>query len=160
MKKNKKSKKWWIFIIVCIIIIIALLIYKGNKNKTTEQNGDTGSEKQMQNEYTTIQEDGTKVNTSSKLSETKILEGLEISNIKLTEKDNATEIIADIKNTTNKEVEGFYTLMTFLDKDGKTIVQITGYIPTIEANGKGTLNTKSGDKFSNAYDIKIVKAEQ
>lgn len=153
----KSDKKWWIFIGIVIVIIIALLIWNGSRKKTLYEN-DVAIDNQT--EFTKVQEDGVKVNTSSKLSETKKIEGLEIYNIKLTEKENVTEILADVKNTTDKDVEGFYTIMTFLDKDGETIVQLNGYIPTVEANGIATLNTNSGGDFADAYDFKIVRSEQ
>lgn len=153
----KSDKKWWIFIGIIIVIIIALLIWSGSRKRTSSEN-DVGTDNQK--EFVKVQEDGVKVNTSSKLSETKKIEGLEISNIKLTEKENVVEILADIKNTTNKDVEGFNTTMTFLDKDGQTIVIVNGYIPMVEANGTATLNTNTGGNFADAYDFKIERSQQ
>lgn len=158
----KKDKNWWIFIGVVIVIIIVLLIFKGNMKGKNQNSTDepTTSNNQVENEFVKIEQDGTKVNTSNKLSEVKTIEGLEISNIRLTEKGNVTQILANIKNTTNKDVEGFYTSMTFTDKNGEIIVILGGYIPTVKANGTATLNTNSTGDFSNAYDFKVERSKQ
>lgn len=163
-----KNKKLWIFIAIIIIIIILLVVFKFNKkdnNKIDKNNSSTNDvivvnpDENNENEFIELQDDGTKLNKSEKFSQTKTIEGLEISNIKLTEKDNATEILADIKNTTDKDVEGFYADITFLDKNGQIIVILGGYIPSVEANGMATLNTNSSGNFANAYDFTVTRTE-
>lgn len=161
-----KDKKWWIFIGVVILIIIALLIFKGTrkedkKEENTNKDNVTviTSDNLVGNEFIKVQEDGTKLNISEKFSTTKTIEGLEISNIKLTEKDNVTQIFADVKNTTDKDVEGFYVTITFLNKDGEPIVGLGGFIPTVEANGTATLNTNSTGNFANAYDYTVTRMD-
>ena len=154
-----KDKKWWIFIAVMIVLIIALLIFKGTLNK--EENVNTTNDvvtNLVVSEFVTVEEDGTKVNTSEKFATTKTIEGLEISNIKLTEKGNNTQILADVKNTTNKKVEGFFVTISFLDKNGEMMVGLTCFIPTVEANGTATLNTNSQGNFANAYDYTVTRA--
>lgn len=162
-----KDKKWWIFIVIVILIIIALLIFKNTRKKeqkeeNTSQNNVTiiTSDNFNGNEFIEVQEDGTRLNKSEKFSTTKIVEGLEISNIRLTEKDNVTQIFADVKNTTDKSVEGFFVTITFLNKDGETIVILGGYIPSVEANGTATLNTNSTGDFANAYDFTVARMEE
>lgn len=159
-----KDKKWFIFIGIVIFVMIALLIFKGirkeekKKENTTKDNVTIiTSDNSNENEFIEVQEDGTRLNKSEKFSTTKKIEGLEISNIKLTEKDNITQILADVKNTTDKKVEGFYATITFLNKDGEMIVGIPGYIPTVEANGTATLNTNSTGDFANAYDYTVTR---
>lgn len=151
-----KDKKWWIFIGIVILIIIALLIFKSTKNTVKNDKNTVTTE----NEFIEIQGDGTRLNKSEKFSTTKTVEGLEISNIKLTEKNNVTEILADVKNTTEKDIEGFFVIMTFLNKEGETIVILNPYIPTVEANGMATLNTNSSGDFANAYDFTVVRMEE
>lgn len=161
-----KDKKWWIFIGGVIVIIISLLIFKGMRKEGKKEENTTKdyvtiitSNDLERNEFIEVQEDGTRLNKSEKFSTTKTIEGLEISNIKLTEKDNLTQIYADVKNTTNKKVEGFYVTITFLNKDGDMIVGIGGYIPTVDANGTATLNTNSTGDFANAYDYTVTKTD-
>lgn len=159
----KEDKKWWIFIGIVLLIIIILLIYKGStktKNQDDTSNNGTEISNQTENEFVKIEEDGTKVNTSNKLSEVKTIEGLEISNIRLTEKGNVTQILANVKNTTNTDVDGFKTTMTFYDKNGEIIVILGGHIPTVKANGTATLNTNSTGDFSNAYDFKVEREQK
>lgn len=160
-----KSKKWLIVLAIAIIaIIIIFIIFKGGKNNNEKNNTLNnvtilGGENAADTEFVNIEQDGTKVNKSEKFATTKKIEGLEISNIKLTEKGNLTQILADVKNTTDKKVEGFYVTITFLNKDGDMIVGIGGYIPTVEANGTATLNTNSTGDFANAYDYTITRSE-
>ena len=154
-----KFKKWWIFIGIVILIIIALLIFKSTKkNRNTVKNDNNAIT--AENEFIEIQEDGTRLNKSEKISTTKTVEGLEISNIKLTEKDNVTQILADVKNTTEKDVEGFSVTITFFNKEGETIVILGAYIPSVEANGTATLNTNSSGDFANAYDFSVARTEE
>lgn len=161
-----KDKKWWIFIGGVILIIIALLIFKGMRKEGKKEENTTKdnviiitSNDLERNEFIEVQEDGTRLNKSEKLSTTKTIEGLEISNIKLTEKDNVTQILADVKNTTNKDVEGFYVTITFFDRDENIIVILPGYMPSVESNGTATLNTNSTGDFANAYDYTVTKTD-
>ena len=151
-----KDKKWWIFIGIAIILIVVLLVYKSslnnNEGKTNEQiveNTIIGNTK--------IEEDGTKVNISEKFIETKKIDGLEISNIKFSQKDNVTQILADVKNTTDKKVEGFDVMLKIMDKEGNMIIGLGSFIPTVEANGTATLNTTTLGDYVDAYDFEIIK---
>lgn len=153
-----KDKKWLIIIGLIILILVIIFIVKitNKEDKIKEENT---TDDFAGNEYIDVKEDGTRVNKSEKFSTTKEIEGLKISNIELTEKENVTQILADIKNTTDKDVEGFYVSINFLDKNGESIVSLGGYIPTVEANGTATLNTNSTGDFANAYDYTIEKIE-
>lgn len=150
-----KDKKIWIFIGVLIILIILLLIKRGANNK----GGNIINEQKIVNEEEFIEviSDGTKVNKSNKLAETKTIDGLEVSNIRLTEKNNMSRILATVKNTTN-ETKGEYAVkIILLNKVGETIKEIEAYIDKVAPGETVTLNTAATVDFANAYDFKIVK---
>ena len=107
----KKDKTAIIIIAIAIILIIILLVVK-NSNKEEEPQQPLPQQQEnvtnnVEEEYVNVQGDGTKVNISDKLAETKTIDGLEISNIQLTEKDNVSLILADVKNPTNETKGNF-----------------------------------------------------
>ncbi|MFR8234263.1 MAG: hypothetical protein ACLVA2_07700 [Clostridia bacterium] len=157
-KTMRKSEKRLILILV-IITIIVTAIYFVVKNKTNELDGNNNNT-EIQNqsqENISILEDGTKLNISNKIKETKKIDGLEFTDMEITEKDNVTVILANIKNTTN-EIKGNYPInIKVVDKDSKEIITISGYIGEVKPNQSITFNASATFDFSNAYDIIITK---
>ncbi len=152
---NMKDKKIWIFIGVVIILIILLLIIKGVSNK----GGNIIDEQKIVNEeeFVEVISDGTKINKSNKLQETKKINGLEISNIRLTEKNNMSRILATVKNTSSETKGGYAVKIILLNKVGETIKEIEAYIDKVDPGETVTLNTAATVDFANAYDFKIVE---
>ena len=68
--KNKKLIFICLFLIILIVIIMTI-VKINKKNKVSDNNSTNSSEK-----FVTISESGTKTNISSKIQETKIVEGL------------------------------------------------------------------------------------
>ena len=94
----KKKEKIWIGAIVAITIILIVVvsfIVMNNSKKEDEEN-------EEENNMSYKLEDGTRLNVSDKLSEAKEFEGMEISDIQITEKDNLTVLLAKITNISNK----------------------------------------------------------
>ena len=148
-----KDKKFWIVVGVVILLMI-ILIVKGNKDKN--QNVIQESQTEVE-EFVNTLSDGTKVNTSNKLAETKIIDGLEVSNIRLTEKNNLSKILATVKNPTTQEKGGYAVTIKLLDKNGETIKEIESYIDKVKSEDTVTLNTAATVDFANAYDFTITK---
>ena len=148
-----KDKKFWIVVGVVILLMI-ILIVKGNKDKN--QNVIQESQTEVE-EFVNTLSDGTKVNTSNKLAETKIIDGLEVSNIRLTEKNNLSKILATVKNPTTQEKGGYAVTIKLLDKNGETIKEIEAYIDKVKSEDTVTLNTAATVDFANAYDFTITK---
>jgi len=152
-----------IMIVSGIIIVLSLVIIIGvkvNQNNDSEyispQVGANGQEKSPE-EFVEQKLDGTKVNTSETLSKTKQVEGLEVSNIRLTEKNNVSHIVADVKNSTSSEKGGFAVDIIVLDKQGKEIAKLGAYIDKVNPGATVELNTSATVDFANAYDFKISK---
>lgn len=144
MTKNDKVKLVFILLIVVIIIgLIGVIVYiNSNKDKNEET-------------YT-VQEDGTKVNISEKVLEKKAVNGLEIDNIKVVEKNGITEIMGDIKNVSGKRVEGFYIMIDLIDKNGQVLVGLGSYINPIDKDSEGSLNAITNGSYADIADMKIL----
>lgn len=163
--KEKENDKIWIFIwsamAVIIILLLVLFVQKKIINKTPSEGNKNGSLENVEiGEFVKVESDGTKVNISEKFAEDKKFNDLEITNINLKEKGNITEILAVIKNNTDKDIEGQYVTLKFLDKEGNIIVSLGSYIPEVRANDTATLNTNSTGDFSNAYNFEIELTEE
>ena len=158
----KKDKTAIIIIAIAIILIIVLLVVK-NSNKEEEpqqplpQQQENVTTNEVEEEYVNVQGDGTKVNISDKLAETKTIDGLEISNIQLTEKDNVSLILADVKNPTNETKGNFAVKLTILDDAGNELASVSAYIGEIPAGETQQLNTSTTADFANAYDFTVEK---
>ncbi|MDE5831172.1 MAG: hypothetical protein K2H53_06180 [Clostridia bacterium] len=126
--KNTKvdSKRIGLFIAIALILIVIIaIITSGSKNKNNV-NGDNP-------------QTGTTVVEGKKLAETKIYKGLEISNVKLTVKDDGmTGLTANVANNTGADTEGQYINIYILDENGKRITDFGGFIDPIEA-GSSTM---------------------
>ena len=151
MKKNEAKV---IFILVAIMVIVLIIVIanrgKDNKNKEVVENI-------SKEEFVDVKEDGTRVNTSNKLAETKKYDGLEISNITLTEKGNESYIRATVKNTTSVKKGEELIKLTIVDKQGNVLTSVKGYLNTIQPGSTTTLSIKASADFANAYDFKVSK---
>lgn len=142
-----KQKRMIIVIIVTAIIGVTIsLIIKLSVPKYKE-------------EYTTELEDGTKVNISSKLSEKKIYNGLEFTNIKFTKKTSVTNLSAEVKNTTSSDIEEQMININVLDKSGNILTTFQGELEAIETGKTIIFNAGIVGDYINAYDIEIVAFE-
>ena len=144
-------------IVVLVIIIVGVSIKKSGKQETAKTPEIGVVEENKVEEFVEVKADGTKVNTSNQLSKIKKIDGLEISNIKLTENGNVSQIIADVKNPTSSTLGDFAINITILDKAGNEIAVIGGYIDKVEAGKTVQLNASATVDFANAYDFKVSK---
>lgn len=154
MKKKEKTMIL-IFIVVAVIIIVGLLIWRNAKNKNEQQPQQENNT--IEEKYVDVLENGTKLNKSSKLKETKNLDGLEISNLQLTYADGIAVLLADVKNTTSQDVELTPVELTLLDDQGNTLEVLDGLISPVAAGETVQLNIGVSADYANAYDFKIVK---
>lgn len=150
--KNKKLTFICLFLII-LIVIIMIIVKINKKNKVSDNNSTNSSEK-----FVTISESGTKTNISSKIQETKIVEGLEFSNLKITMKNNQTFITGKVSNPTKNSIKGFYFKITALNENGETISETEGLLDSIISAGSSiNLETITSKDFANCYDIQITK---
>lgn len=166
----KKSERRMILVLILVaVIVIAVLVSVRNKNNNTddvvddngsvaENGGETPNEEV--GEFVEVLDDGTKMNTSDKLAETKTFSNYEVSNIQLTESNGQSLILADVKNIGTTKADVVLIDITLLDKEGQEIVTIGGIIGDVEPGQTVQLNSSATTDFSNAYDFTIKISEQ
>ena len=151
----KSTEKRMITILVAITAVVIIIAIMMNVNKSKE--GTT--EKEMKQTESTISlfDDGTTLNNSAKLQETKKLEGMEISQIQLTQKNGETQLIATITNTSSTDQGDYPVIVKMLDKEGKEVGTMNGYIGKIKSQNSIKFSTEATLDSSNVYDFIITK---
>ena len=156
--KKKEKKGILILIVVAVIIIIALVVMRYVKN-----NGEAGSASSEGSgtvqtdgeQYTTAYSDGSKMNTSSKLQETKTYGDFTISDIQLTTKDGISTILANVKNNGDQTTEETDITIIFVDEQGNTIASVPAIIQPMSEGSTSQLNASITQDIANAYDFRI-----
>ncbi|MCI9366648.1 MAG: hypothetical protein HFJ54_09300 [Clostridia bacterium] len=158
MKKNKKIITTLVVTVIVIVGVILILekLSNNQENKGNQYKNDQ-EENKIVEKYVKELEDGTKINISNKLNETKSLDGLEISNIQLTYKNGISVILADVRNTTNQDIELTPINLKLYDEQGNILETLDGLISKIKATEKTQLNIGVSNDFANAYDFTIEK---
>ena len=158
---KKERKRILILVIIVAVIIVAMVVSMNKKGKQMAENsGETNEKPAVSNEeYVQTLDDGTRLNTSTKLQETKKIEGLEISANQVTAKDNATELLGTIKNTSSTKKGNFLADIKVVDKDKKEIVKAQVLIPELEAGESTKLIISTNFDYANAYDFSISKGK-
>ena len=155
MSKNEKIGIGVLVLITVIVIIVAVVL--SNRNKEDNSTDNVQATNTQTEEFVNVLSDGTKVNTSDKLHETKTFDGMEISNFQLTENENVTLLLGTITNKTTTVKGGYPVNIRILDKEGKEIKTTAAYITKIEPGESTQLNTSATFDYANAYDFEITK---
>ena len=161
-----KQKKTIFIILVSVILAIlmilgAILAIKPNRITTNNQNVPEKEEKIKSEEqeeaetYTIRLDDGTKVNNSENLKQTKTYKNIEISNIQFTSKDNNSILLADIKNIGESDFEAQEAWLKLLDDNNNEIRQISIYIPQVSVGETKQLNSIITADIINVSDFVI-----
>ena len=150
--KNKKRKKQIVIIIVFILIVIAITVVVIWKLKLKSNKSET---EKKEIPPITIMEDGTKVNTREKINEAKLVNGLLITNIQLTERDGLTTLLANVTNKGEKKTDFKRLKIVFLDENGNEISTATVFITPLEVGETTELNASATANYINAYDFRI-----
>ena len=154
MKKNEKR----MILILLLILIIAIIIFIVNKNKKEDNKEENINKNNITTEeFVEVLEDGTKANTSKELKRPKEIEGLEITNIQLTEKEGQTVLLANVTNSTEKDTEVIGINIVILDKKGEEIAKIPGAIPPLKTRETKQLNIGITEDYANAYNFRVEK---
>lgn len=156
MKKTKtrgKSNSRALILLVAVIIIAigaVIIVQTRGGNGETNTDGDATAPKD------------TKVITGEKLTAKRDFDGLEISNVQFQLNGKTTLITADVKNATGADKEGQYVNVNVLDKKGKVLTSIGGFIDPIKAGDTIRFSSiiLSNKEDGKAYDIEITKQEK
>ena len=151
MKKKEKR----MILILLVVLVIAVVIFVISKNKTG--NKENTEENNVVEEFVQVLEDGTRLNTSTKLNEMKKFEGLEFGNIQLTNSNGQSVLLADVKNTTQAETGLMLVDVTLYDKNGNELGTVGGIISPLKPGESKQFNTSMTIDYANAYDFKVTK---
>ena len=121
------------------------------------ENINTTEEPIAEEEFVDVLEDGTRINSSSSLHETKIFDGLEISDFQLTEKDNMAVLLGTITNNSSTAKGGYAVDITVVDKDRNEMTTVVAYIKELQPGENTILNVSSTFDYANAYDFTISR---
>lgn len=144
---NQKKVRLLIVAVVVIIAIVAIVKIASNNNN------DNNNEE----EYVEELANGTKVNTSKKLAETKTYNGLEFTNIKFTNSSAVTNLRAEVKNTTANDMPEQIVDINVLDKDRNVLTTFRGQIGAVKAGETTIISAGIAANYANAYDLEIVE---
>lgn len=149
MKKKEKRMLLILIIVSSLIISIIWLITRGGKDK------EVVAENTVKEEFVQVLDDGTKLNISSKLNETKKLGNFEIGNIQLTHKNGMSVVLADVVNKGSAVTNWTIIEVTLLDKNGNTINVLEGVIEDLQPGESTQLNMQTSSDYANAYDFTV-----
>ena len=155
MTKNEKIGIGVLILIVVIAMVVMLVIRYRKANDV--ENINTTEEPIAEEEFVDVLEDGTRINSSSSLHETKIFDGLEISDFQLTEKDNMTVLLGTITNNSSTAKGGYAVDIKVVDKDRNEMTTVVAYIKELQPGESTALNVSSTFDYANAYDFTITK---
>lgn len=157
MKKQKKRAKQiseTILIILIVLILFAMII---TVMKVASRINDGDSEDiNKREEFVQVLDDGTKLNTSTRLRRTKTVDGLKFENIQLTTKQGQSVLLADVENNTGKDIDVMLLDIILLDKNGNKLATIGGIIGDLKEGEKQQLNSSVVSDYANAYDFQVV----
>ena len=152
----KKQEKRMLLILVIVSALIITIIWFATRNKENNNVGGT-TENVEQGEFTKVEADGTIVNTSEKLKQTKENLGFSITNINFVKKGNETILTARVTNNTGEAQEGFLGQIVLLNKSGNEIGRIPAMITETENGEAIDIETTITESYANAYDFRLEK---
>ena len=152
----KKQEKRMLLILVIVSALIITIIWFATRNKENNNVGGT-TENVEQGEFTKVEADGTIVNTSEKLKQTKEDLGFSITNINFVKKGNETILTARVTNNTGAEQGSFFGKIVLLDKSGKEIGRIPVMISETQNGEAIDIETTITESYANAYDFRLEK---
>ena len=154
----KKQEKRMLLILVIVSVLIITIIWFATRNKENNNVGGTGTTENVeQGEFTKVEADGTIVNTSEKLKQTKENLGFSITNINFMKKGNETILTARVTNNTGEAQGDFLGQIVLLDKRGNEIGRIPTMITETENGEAIDIETTITESYANAYDFRLEK---
>ena len=152
----KKNEKIMIFILL-VILVVAIVVFAVNKNKkVVNEENNTEVENKVVEEFVQVLEDGTKLNTSTKLNESREVNGFKFENIQFTERKGQSVLLANVTNNTGKATDFTLVDVILLDKYGNEIEKLGGIISPLQPGAKTQFNVSMSLDYANSYDFKIV----
>ena len=152
----KSQEKRMLLILVIVSALIITIIWFATRIKENNNVGGT-TENVEQGEFTKVEADGTIVNTSEKLKQTKENLGFSITNISFVKKGNETILTARVTNNTGEAQGDFLGKIVLLDKSGKEIGRIPVMISETQNGEAIDVETSITESYANSYDFRLEK---
>ena len=152
---KKKEKRMIAILIAITVVVIMIAIWMTNAKEPKEEVKRQEAKVESTEENIEVLEDGTRFNTSNKLKETKKINGMEISNFQLTEKDNVTLLLGTVTNTSSEKQGGYPVNVKIIDEQGNEIITVGAYLGELEPGESTQFNTSATFDCVNAYDFSI-----
>lgn len=146
-----KSKIWLLIVLIVIIALIVVIIIAANGGKDNDNKMQNNNEEN----YSTVLDDGTKINTSEKLKETKIYGSIQMSNMKIARQGEMTVLMADIQNIGESVLAKQRVKITLLDEAGQVITEITPDIRELQSGEVYTFSAGMTEDIVNAQNYTI-----
>lgn len=169
--KKEKIKVLIILILLVILVILSVILTNKNSNNSINEKIGKQSEDDIYKEvltevlygeekYVTHDENGNRVNKSSEMSKTVTIDGindLEIRGIKITSKDNNTNISGTVTNVGSLTFDGDSITIFLKDEEKKEILNVGVYINAINPGETITFQTSVTMDLANAYSYTASK---
>lgn len=155
-KKKRNSTSLIVILVLIVLCIILFLVLKGKVQKETNISKKNENQNETVESYVTVLNDGTRLNNSSKLNETKQIKNYEISNIQLAYRDDSTVLLATVKNNSSSATEKRNVKIVLKDKEENTIIEIPGIISNLQPGETTQLNCGITIDCTDAYDFNII----
>lgn len=109
----------------------------------------------MDEKYVNQLPDGTKINTSNKVNKTRIIDGIEISEIQLTHKNGVSVLLATATNISGEDKDTTVIEITLYDDKNNVLEIIEGIISPIKPGESVQLNMGISADYANAYNFSV-----
>ena len=153
--KEKEKRMILTIILVGVIIIAALLMWKNARNNDEKEI--LPQEDKVEEKYVEVLEDGTKLNKSNKLNQTKKVGELEVAGIQLAHSNGTSVILATVTNRSNQNTELTVVEVTLYDDKKNKLETVEGLIEPLKPGASTQLNMGVSADYANAYDFTIIK---
>ena len=134
--------------IIIVIAMVVTIMLRFMNRQSTENINIVEEQIMPEEEFVDKLKDGTRINSSDKLHETKTFDGLEISDFQLTEKET---------NNSSTAKGGYAVDITVVDKDRNEMTTVVAYIKELQPGENTILNVSSTFDYANAYDFTISR---
>lgn len=153
---KKKKIALIMLAIVIVIIVVIIVINVNNKEEKTIENTEEMLINENGEKYVEILEDGSKINTSSKLSENRKIKGMTLTDIKLIYENNVTILQAKVINETNKDIKLTPVVIKLFDDQGNELQELEGLISPVKAGESVLFTALASADYANSYDFTIT----
>lgn len=145
-----KERRLILGLLIILVLIVVVKVRSGNKNEASSAVVST-------NGYITTLADGTKVNTNEALKRTKMFDGLEFTDIQLTNKNGQTVLLANIENKGTSETDLQLVDVIMVDEKGEQLATVGGIVSPLQVGETTQFNVSMTRDYTHIYDFQIVE---